>query len=861
MTRFDELHALFEEARHLATEERARFLDEACGDDAGLREELEQLLEHHDSPRPILSERSESEPEHPLPSSIGEFHIKRVLGQGGMGVVYLATQPREPRTVALKVLRSTASHAISDRFRHEIRLLGRLRHPCIASIYQAGLFESAGGEEPYFAMEYVEGVPLDEYVEKSLDLEERLRLFSQLCEGVAHAHQLGIVHRDLKPANILIPSSETGASTVKILDFGIAVTADTDLDLTRLTQTGQWIGTLGYLSPEQMSGERDAVDTRADVYSLGVILYELIAGKSPYRLGELSPPQAVRLLREQDPEPLPSDLGLRSKELACVVRKAMHRNPDKRYSSANELLLEISRVRDGLPVEAPGLARMDVAARWAARHRALISASVVLVLSLTIATGWIHHSMGIAEARAAEARDAQQRASEATKRAVSQTERADFRTSSALGLADGRLLRLLREEAELFWPAREALIPQFEGWIPRATELVQRLPTHQGFLARLHDREPEQDPDEEVALQWLEDQLTQLVGDLTAFSSDHPLDGTLASVRSRLQSAQTLEDQTLIEPEQAWEDAIDEIWLTEQYDELELSPQLGLIPLEPDPESGLGEFWHPESGTSPVRDPTTGRWIIDEDTSLVFVLLPGGLVKIGAQNIDLEGPYAATELWMAEYPLTELELAPFFISKFEMTRGQWFRLARQEHASESAILEEVEAPLTQPAHLMSYYEALATLTRYELTLPTEEQWEYAARGGTTTRHWFGSPQDAREPVAENFRDQSILGFNQFAQNAPYQDWNDGFAGLAPVGRYRANPYGLHDVMGNLSEWCRERAPYSEEDPNPVNRLQHVRRGGSFHERADNTSSSVRTPVPPTDRSGRLGLRPIREVMH
>ena len=229
-----------------------------------------------------------------LPSTIGRYRIIRLLGEGGMGAVYEAEQDSPQRTVALKVIRAGyATDEMLRRFENETQALGRLQHPGIAQIYDAGTAETPLGRQPYFAMELVRGETLLKYCdEHKLNVRQRLELVAKICDAVQHAHQRGLIHRDLKPANIIV--GEDGQP--KILDFGVARLTDSDAQATRQTDIGQLIGTLAYMSPEQVLGDPAEVDTRSDVYALGVILYELLAGKMPYMLSHILH-EAVRTIR------------------------------------------------------------------------------------------------------------------------------------------------------------------------------------------------------------------------------------------------------------------------------------------------------------------------------------------------------------------------------------------------------------------------------------------------------------------------------------------------------------------------------------------------------------------------------------
>ena len=214
---------------------------------------------------------------------IGNYSIKRLIGTGGMGQVYEAMQDHPRRPVALKVMRaSIATDRGRKRFEYEVKILGRLRHPNIAQIYDAAVWNDEGVESPYFVMEYVEGRAIDEHVRnQDLGIRDRLRLFLEVCDAISHGHERGIIHRDLKPGNILVD----GNGVAKVIDFGVARATDSDLRSTEVqTAAGQLIGTLQYMSPEQCEANPMDIDIRSDVYALGVVLFELLVGEMPYEL-------------------------------------------------------------------------------------------------------------------------------------------------------------------------------------------------------------------------------------------------------------------------------------------------------------------------------------------------------------------------------------------------------------------------------------------------------------------------------------------------------------------------------------------------------------------------------------------------
>lgn len=325
-----------------------------------------------------------------VPERIGKFRIHRLLGHGGMGVVYEAEQERPSRKVALKIIRpevTTPEHI--RRFEFEAEVLGRLRHPGIAQIYEAGTEDEGFGPAPYFVMEYVQGRPLLEYVDAlHLDDRSRLQLMIRICEAVHHAHQQGVIHRDLKPANILV--TEDGQP--KILDFGVARVVGQDTHLASLrTQHGQLIGTLPYMSPEQVSGDSSEVDTRADVYALGVLLYQLLSGRLPYEVMNRMIFEAMRVIREQTPQPLSSINRSWRGDIDTIVAKALEKDKKRRYQSALELAGDIRRYLNNELIEARPATTWDQIVKFSRRNRSLvggIAASFLILLLGAVTTSW-----------------------------------------------------------------------------------------------------------------------------------------------------------------------------------------------------------------------------------------------------------------------------------------------------------------------------------------------------------------------------------------------------------------------------------------------------------------------------------------
>lgn len=336
----------------------------------------------------------------PHPARIGSYEIRRVLGTGSSGVVYLARQANPDREVAVKVLRPGVSGVTElRRFELEARVLGRLQHAGIAQVYEAGLADLGYGPQPYFAMEYVPGPSLTRHAaERGLGLRERIELLLQLCDAVSYAHQRGVVHRDLSPSNVLV--DERG--TARVVDFGLAhVDADWRSASLR-TQDGQVLGTVPYMSPEQISGLAEDVDTRADVYALGVIAYELLTGRLPHDVRGRSIAEAARQVCEQDPAPAGRWNPDLKGDLEAILEKALAREKERRYQGAHELAADLRRSSRSEPVTARAPGALYLLERYARRHRPrLIAAAIALV---GVLAGGVAATVGLFRATRAEIR-------------------------------------------------------------------------------------------------------------------------------------------------------------------------------------------------------------------------------------------------------------------------------------------------------------------------------------------------------------------------------------------------------------------------------------------------------------------------
>ena len=417
-------------------EERRRFVEQACGDDEELKERLRELIDNYfragsflESPAAGFANTIDLtvSPEGPG-TMVGPYKLLQQIGEGGMGTVYMAeqTQPVQ-RKVALKLMRSGLdSRQVLARFEAERQALALMDHPNIAKVLDAGSTSTEPGRDsgrPYFVMELVKGVPITRYCdEHRLSPRERLELFVPVCQAVQHAHQKGIIHRDLKPTNVLVCLYDD-KPVPKVIDFGLAKAAGVKLtDRTLFTEFGSIVGTLEYMSPEQAQLNQLDIDTRSDIYSLGVLLYELLTGTTPLRrerFQDTAVLEVLRQIREDEPQrpsvrlstskALPSvaaNRGLQPGELSGLIRgeidwivmKALEKDRNRRYETANELALDVERFLGNELVQACPPSAWYRLYKFGRRNRGAVLAGCLLLLALL--AGIAGTTAGLLQARA-----------------------------------------------------------------------------------------------------------------------------------------------------------------------------------------------------------------------------------------------------------------------------------------------------------------------------------------------------------------------------------------------------------------------------------------------------------------------------
>lgn len=793
------------------------------------------------------------------------YELAAEVGRGGMGVVLRVRDRVLDRDLAMKVLRSVKPHQLTRfaaRFLTEAKILARLVHPGIVAIHEVGLDPQGA---LYFTMPLLSGRTLQEVLTASRERESKwsllrvLDVLSRACDAVAFAHSRGVLHRDLKPANVMVGAF----GEVHVMDWGLARSAQS-LEVAggvripatgATTLAGAVLGTPAYMAPEQATGSA-LLDGRCDVYALGAILYELLAGVRPY--GDCDSITALRRLRAGPPEPIERHAPAADAELVAIAQRAMARDREQRYGSVEALAADLRAYREGRVVSAHGHGAWTEARKWIRRNRALAGALAAAAMALKI--GLIVSLLLWSSA--------------------------ERERGNVLRLAQSRTLAELTERAVGLWPALPRNIAAMRTWRNDAARLVARLDPDpmtgetglREQLAELQSRGPESDP----ATVWWESLLARLVGDIEELAD--PTAGLMGSgigsagfgIGRRLLDAERIERQMAVpEVVAAWRLAISQIADDPRFGGMQLAVQEGLVPLGRDPQTGLQEFAHLLSGDVPQRGPD-GALRLEPASAIVLVLVPGGDFRMGSQVDDREAPNFALAMGKFEYPVHWRHLPAFFIGKHEVTESQWSRI---DGHNPSYWVTEPGSQLL-PVETITWFVADAVTRRVDLRLPTEAEWEYACRAGSTTEFFWG-PEPSGVVRFGNVKDLDRWAYDPATDPTVKSIWyqyaaepdaeqgslrievHDGYRDLSPVGAKLPNAFGLFDVIGNVFEWCADELqayPGAEGAPfpmPPVPRGQRVFRGGAYH----------RTSLRPGDRGYEdpnfayraIGVRAARSV--
>ena len=664
-------------------------------------------------------------------SAESRYQLRGEIARGGMGVVLRAYDANLRRNLAMKVILGQGEVTSSGntppvdlaslgRFLEEAQVTGQLEHPGIVPVHELGVDQHG---RAYFTMRLVQGQPLNEIIDlvrsgdQEWTLTRALSVVLDVCQAVAFAHEKGVLHRDLKPSNIMV--GRFGETYV--MDWGLArITGAAGAnqsgvrserqdrtpgcpDSPLVTKDGDIVGTPAYMPPEQAQGQRDDIGPAVDIYAVGAILYHLLTGRMPYIQpgAQPSPHTILALVIQGPPTPIRELSRSVPPELEAICARAMARRSEERYPSMKALADDLRAYLENRVVKAHASGPVAELSKWVARNRAFAVAAALLLVLATGGTALFAWQQNRNAAVLAEERDKN----------------------------DVLVLSGLKQEMGRLWPIHPDQIPMMESWLGRARKLVARRSRHESLMSQHSDLDPE--------LEAWRLRMLEFLRELDSFEASDHWTQTIRGVEVRLERSRSLPARSIGSHAKEWQAAIEHIADRERsprYAGLRIKPQLGLVPLGPDPVSGLWEFWHVETGSQPGRDPER-RLVTEDDTGIVLVLIPGGSFRMGAQNTDPDAPnfdLLAEPPESVEGNARELSLDPFFLSKYEMTQGQWLALTNSNSSTYRPDNEQRQVSLRHPVETISRLDCRKILPRIGLCLPTEAQWEYAARAGTGT---------------------------------------------------------------------------------------------------------------------------------
>lgn len=759
------------------------------------------------------------------------YEVIEPLAHGGMGAIYKARQKQPERLVVLKLMLHGrfASEKYRIRFEREAQAVARLKHPNIVSVYEYG--EVAG--QPYFTMEFVDGCNVKQYVLRhGLDKRGICELMVKICRAIAYAHQRGVIHRDIKPSNILVD----GSGNPRLLDFGLArLASDYGDEQIHMTEMGEVMGTPSYMSPEQTLGRPEEIDIRADVYSIGVLFYELLTDSLPYRVDRRRPLESLRIIRDYIPK-RPSDISPQiDGDLDAIVMKCLEKERDLRYQSAVELAEDIARYLRGQPVEARPSTSFYHLRKLVWRHRSVfLPIAIGLLLLLTVTAGLVWHMAR----RGRQARNQAERAMQEKEHLV--------RYLLQLGAVRSSVNDLMAQG-------------RWEDAYKAAVFARQYLPEEagvEGLPSRVRERIAEATSDESAQVEKLVDQLRfqearERLRQLQELAQTVDLDRLASEVRSLQEGFDEACWQSITSYIQHNGGSVRvlEKFLKECPGSPRASEARSLLRQRlqsirfTDWPFDLREAVRRQETTAQVLDvPARRELAIGSDATLSLVLIPAGEFVMGAAE---GAPGFAAD----QSPPHRVRISdPFYMSATEVTRRQFEAVTgRMPPAGGKA---EDGMPGTLPA-AVSWSDAhlfCAELSRRKnvtVSLPTEAQWEYACRAGSDEVYGrAGSPKGLLERA-----------WGRLNAEGPH-----------PVGSRQANGWGLHDMHGNAMEWCRDwyDSRYYFESPvddprGPESGDYKVLRGGSWVDEPEEMHVAFRRAYLPDSERPTYGFRVCVDV--